>query len=213
MMLNRNSGWKIPAMLVLLSLVLTRCRAFQPEAVVVNKAPETYIIGAPAEDGGGYFHFHVYWYGSDEEGRVERFVWAVTDTTVQDDRTSDDEEDIRIVLKEIFVREGFDVGVASDGTEGLNLIRETGADLVITDIIMPGSDGVETAYDIRMEFPHTKIIVMSGGGNTAPLDYEPTAISTNAYLASAEALGADLTMTKPFDRKELIKVVRELTGQ
>ena len=125
----------------------------------------------------------------------------------------DDEEDIRIVLKEIFVREGFDVGVASDGTEGLNLIRETGADLVITDIIMPGSDGVETAYDIRMEFPHTKIIVMSGGGNTAPLDYEPTAISTNAYLASAEALGADLTMTKPFDRKELIKVVRELTGQ
>jgi len=94
MMLNRNTGWKIPAILVLLSLVLTGCRAFQPEAVVVNKAPETYIIGAPAEDGGGYFHFHVYWYGSDEDGRVERFVWAVTDTTVQDDRTSDDEEDI-----------------------------------------------------------------------------------------------------------------------
>lgn len=125
----------------------------------------------------------------------------------------DDEEDIRIVLKEILAREGFDVAVASDGTEGLNLIRETGADLVITDIIMPGRDGVETAYDIRMEFPHTKIIVMSGGGNTAPLDYEPTAISTSSYLASAEALGADLTMTKPFDRKELIKAVRELTGQ
>lgn len=94
MMLKRNTGWKIPAILVLLSLVLTGCRAFQPEAVVVNKAPETYIIGAPAEDGGGYFHFHVYWYGSDEDGKVERFVWAVTDTTVQDDRTSDDEEDI-----------------------------------------------------------------------------------------------------------------------
>lgn len=125
----------------------------------------------------------------------------------------DDEEDIRIVLKEIFVREGFDVAVASDGAEGLNLIRETGADLVITDIIMPGTDGVETAYDIRMEFPKTKIIVMSGGGNTEPLEYEPTAIATNAYLASAEAVGADLTITKPFNRQELIKAVRELTEQ
>ena len=85
----------------------------------------------------------------------------------------DDEEDIRIVLKEIFAREGFEVEVASNGEEGLNLLREYGADLVITDIIMPGSDGVETAYDIRMEFPGTKIIVMSGGGNIAPLDYEP----------------------------------------
>lgn len=125
----------------------------------------------------------------------------------------DDEEDIRIVLKEIFSREGFDVAVASNGNEGLNLLREQGADLVITDIIMPGSDGVETAYDIRMEFPHTKIIVMSGGGNIAPLDYEPAAISTNAYLASAEAVGADMTITKPFDREELVKAARELTGE
>lgn len=124
----------------------------------------------------------------------------------------DDEEDIRIVLKEIFVRAGFDAAVASDGTEGLHLIRETGADLVITDIIMPGIDGVETAYDIRMEFPHTKIIVMSGGGNTGPLDYEPSAIATTSYLASAEAIGADMTITKPFDRGELIKAAKDLTG-
>lgn len=125
----------------------------------------------------------------------------------------DDEEDIRIVLKEIFMRDGWEVEVASNGDDGLDLIRENGADLVITDIIMPGNDGVETAYHIRMEFPHTKIIVMSGGGNIAPLDYEPAAIKTTAYLASAAALGADLTLTKPFDRDELIKAARELTGQ
>lgn len=124
----------------------------------------------------------------------------------------DDEEDIRIVLKEIFVRAGFDVEVASDGAEGMNLIRETGADLVITDIIMPGVDGVQTAYDIRMEFPNTKIIVMSGGGNAGPIDYEPSAISTTSYLASAEAVGADMTMTKPFDREELVKAAKDLTG-
>ena len=126
----------------------------------------------------------------------------------------DDEEDIRIVLKEIFVREGFDVAVASNGDEGLSLLREQGgADLVITDIIMPGSDGVETAYDIRMEFPKTKIIVMSGGGNIAPLEYEPAAITTSAYLASAAAVGADLTLTKPFDREVLVKAAKELTSK
>ena len=125
----------------------------------------------------------------------------------------DDEEDIRIVLNEIFVRAGFDVSVASNGDDGLNLLREQGADLVITDIIMPGSDGVETAYDIRMEFPKTKIIVMSGGGNIAPQEYEPNAITTSAYLASAAAIGADLTLTKPFDRDELIKAAKELTSK
>ncbi|MDH4054973.1 MAG: response regulator [Gammaproteobacteria bacterium] len=125
----------------------------------------------------------------------------------------DDEEDIRIVLKEIFVRAGFDVAVASDGNEGLNLLRENGADLVITDIIMPGSDGVEIAYEIRCEFPKTKIIVMSGGGNIAPLDYEPAAIATSAYLASAAAVGADMTITKPFDREELLNAARNLTAK
>ncbi len=124
----------------------------------------------------------------------------------------DDEEDIRIVLKEIFVRAGFEVEIAGNGQEGIALLREQGADLVITDIIMPGNDGVETAYDIRMEFPSIKIIVMSGGGNAAALGYEPTAITTSAYLASAEAIGADLTLTKPFDREELIKAATELTS-
>ncbi len=125
----------------------------------------------------------------------------------------DDEEDIRVVLKEIFVRAGFDVAVASDGDEGLTMLRKNAADLVITDIIMPGSDGVEIAYEIRCEFPKTKIIVMSGGGNVAPLDYEPSAIATSAYLASAVAVGADMTITKPFDRKELLNAARELTAK
>ena len=124
----------------------------------------------------------------------------------------DDEEDIRIALKEIFARAGFEVEVASNGNEGMNLLRQHGADLVITDVIMPGSDGVETAHNIRMEFPETKIIVMSGGGNAASLGYEPAAITTTAYLASAAATGADLTLTKPFDRAELIKAAKELTA-
>ncbi len=71
------------------------CRAFEPETVIVNKPPETYIIGAPAEEAGGYYHYHVFWYGTDSDGRVERYVWALTDSTVQDEETLDDEEDSR----------------------------------------------------------------------------------------------------------------------
>ena len=87
---------RLPFTLILLGLVLlTGCRAFQPEAVIVNKAPETYIVGSPVEHAGGYYRFHVFWYGSAQDGRVERFVWALTDTTIQNPDTTDDEEDSR----------------------------------------------------------------------------------------------------------------------
>ncbi len=75
--------------------VLIGCRAFVPEVVIVNKPPETYITGAPAETSGGYYHYHIYWYGTDADGLVERFVWALTDTSVQDIDTDEDEEDQR----------------------------------------------------------------------------------------------------------------------
>ena len=125
----------------------------------------------------------------------------------------DDEKDIRIVLKEIFERADFDVEVAADSNDGMNLLRKGPVDLVVIDVIMPGKDGVTAAKEIRKEFPATKIIVISGGGNVGPGDYEPGAIKTTAYLASAIAAGVDLTLTKPFDRNQLIKAAKELTGQ
>ena len=122
----------------------------------------------------------------------------------------DDEEAMRNVLIEILEREDFDVRVASNGDEGLAALRDESADLVITDIIMPGKNGVETVHDIRTEFPDTRIIVISGGGNVTPMEYEPSAIKTAAYLASASAAGADVTLAKPFERKELMDAVHEL---
>lgn len=80
---------------VLLLTFLFGCRAFEPETVIVNHPPETYVTGAPAEEGGGQFHYHVFWHGTDTDGQVARFVWALTDSTVQDDETDDDEEDVR----------------------------------------------------------------------------------------------------------------------
>jgi len=75
--------------------LLFGCRAFEPEAVIVNRLPETYIIGSPAETSGAYFHFRVFWYGTDSDGYVERYMWALTDTSIQDIETDEDEEDER----------------------------------------------------------------------------------------------------------------------
>lgn len=122
----------------------------------------------------------------------------------------DDEEDVRDVLKEVLERAGFDVEIAANGDDGLELLSDKGADVVITDIIMPGKNGVETVRDIRQNFPNTRVIVISGGGNVTPMDYEPSAIKTSAYLASAAAAGADVTLTKPFDRREILDAVNQL---
>jgi len=122
----------------------------------------------------------------------------------------DDEKDVREVLKEVLERAGFDVEIAANGDDGLELLRSKGADVVITDIIMPGKNGVETVHDIRKHFPKTRVIVISGGGNVAPMEYEPSAIKTSAYLASAAVEGADVTLTKPFDRQEILDAVSQL---
>jgi two-component system cell cycle response regulator CpdR len=125
----------------------------------------------------------------------------------------DDEEDVRIALKQVLERAGYEVSVAATGNEGLDVMKREGADLVITDVIMPGVDGIATAKQIREKYRDTRIIVISGGGRTAPDPYEPDAISTRSYLASASKAGADQTLTKPFDRDELLRVVRDLLDE
>jgi two-component system response regulator RegX3 len=125
----------------------------------------------------------------------------------------DDEEHVRAALKQVLERAGYEVAVAATGNEGLELMRREGADLVITDVIMPGIDGITTARKIREKFRDTRIIVISGGGKAAPEPYEPDAISTRSYLASASSAGADRTLTKPFDRDEILRVVRSLLDE
>lgn len=122
----------------------------------------------------------------------------------------DDEGDIRVVVAEVLKRAGYDVVTASDGGEGLAMLAADGADMVITDIIMPGIDGVAVMNEVRKTHPEMPIIVISGGGNIAPMDYEPAAISTTAYLASAAEAGANITLTKPFGREELLDAVGSL---
>ncbi len=112
----------------------------------------------------------------------------------------DDDLKIRKILRQMLEHAGYEVVEASDGKEGLHLYRERQPDLVITDIVMPKKDGLETITDLRIEFPGSKIIAISGGGR---LDPEP-------YLELAEGFGADRLLTKPFGQEEFIKAVQDL---
>ena len=112
----------------------------------------------------------------------------------------DDEPLVLELIRTMLVMEGYEVFVAPDGKKGLKLFSEHPADLIITDLIMPEMEGIETISTFRRDFPKVKIIAMSGGGRNDP----------NIYLGLAENLGADCTFSKPFDRKAFLEAVKRL---
>ena len=112
----------------------------------------------------------------------------------------DDDETIRTLLRAILEREGYLVLDAPDGNNGLKQFEESPTDLVITDLIMPGKEGIETIRDLRRKFQDVKIIAVSGGGRIGP----------DCYLKMAKGVGALRTLSKPFDRKVLLKAVEEI---
>lgn len=111
----------------------------------------------------------------------------------------DDDEQLRALLHEILERAGFAVVEAANGVEGLQLFRSEPADLVITDLIMPDKEGVETILELRREFPEARIIAISGGGRNGSANYLPI----------AARLGARRTVAKPFSRQEILDAVRD----
>ncbi len=115
----------------------------------------------------------------------------------------EDDPQVRGMLKETLHQEGYDVLEATNGREAVILYRQTPADLVITDIIMPEQDGVETIHALRKEFPNVKIIAISGGSANIRGDY---------LLGTANALGAIKTFKKPVDMNELLATVKEVLG-
>jgi CheY-like chemotaxis protein len=111
----------------------------------------------------------------------------------------DDDEAVRRTTRRILERDGYEVLEASDGEAGLKLLAKSGADLVVTDIFMPGQDGIVTISRMRKEFPGVKVIAVSGGDSTGRLDLR----------REAELLGAAATLRKPFPAADLRRVVRE----
>ena len=112
----------------------------------------------------------------------------------------DDEDQSRDMLCQALTRAGYEVLTARDGSEGIALCRTVRADLIITDILMPGKEGLETIMELRRDFPRIKIIAMSGGGRTGNLN----------FLDIAERLGAQRTLQKPFHLQEVLQCVQAL---
>ena len=74
----------------------------------------------------------------------------------------DDDPVIRLILDRHFTARGFAVSTASDGAEALRLLSRMRHDLVISDLIMPGMDGLELLRAIRQEYPLLRVVMMTG---------------------------------------------------
>ncbi len=114
----------------------------------------------------------------------------------------DDEPSILLMIKKMLERAGHDVEIAINGREGMKLFEKEIPDLLITDIIMPEKEGLETIVELRKSHPALKIIAISGGGR----------VDREGYLPSAKLLGADLVFHKPLVQKEFVEAVSNLLG-
>ena len=113
----------------------------------------------------------------------------------------DDSEVLRETLERALKRRGYTVTTATDGQEALTRLEEAEAvDLVITDILMPGKEGVQTVEELKRRFPDLPVLAMSGGGRSAP----------EGYLALARAAGATETLSKPFSLQDFLAITTRL---
>src|ERR1700731_236020 len=105
----------------------------------------------------------------------------------------DDNELVRQTVQCILEDEGYTVTCAEDGVRGMAAFRDRRPDLVLTDIMMPEKEGLETIMEMRSDWPGRPIIAMSGGGR----------IKNANFLKMARELGPDPTLAKPFAPEEL----------
>ena len=114
----------------------------------------------------------------------------------------DDNEDVRESMRLLLATMGYDAVASADAHEALELHSRQPADVLITDIFMPGIDGLEAIVAFRSRWPGLRIVAISGGGVRAKRD----------YLGVAGEIGADVLMRKPVDPADLLDTLRKLAG-
>jgi DNA-binding response OmpR family regulator len=112
----------------------------------------------------------------------------------------DDDDTLRAMLARALTHFGYLVVQAKDGVEGLHLFGTAGADVVVTDIVMPEKEGLGLLMELRKIQPPVRIIVMSGGGRQ----------TAGEVLNIAKHLGASRVLAKPFPIEELIATIKDL---
>jgi PAS domain S-box-containing protein len=110
---------------------------------------------------------------------------------------ADDEAGVRRFCREVLEDGGHEVIEAADGKQALKQVRAGHVDLVITDLVMPEQEGIETIQTLRREAPGVAIIAISGafGGE---------------FLKTARLLGADAVLNKPVNGELLLAKVSEV---
>jgi DNA-binding response OmpR family regulator len=112
----------------------------------------------------------------------------------------EDDDAMRRLVVRTLVAGGHDVIEAVDGREGMRIFREQAPDIVVSDIVMPHRDGIETIREIHAASPATGIIAMSGAGHGR----------VGLYLTAAEQFGADAVLQKPFRPDQLTAAIDRL---
>jgi DNA-binding response OmpR family regulator len=114
---------------------------------------------------------------------------------------ADDEPNILISLEYLMKREGFEVHLARDGHEALEVLRREHPRLVLLDVMMPGKSGFEVCQELRADdsLQGTLVLMLTAKGR-------------DTDVAKGLAMGADAYMTKPFSTRDLVHKVREMLG-
>ena len=113
---------------------------------------------------------------------------------------ADDEDGFRFLMRQMLTIAGHNVREVADGDAALASLRTFPAEVIITDLFMPGREGIETIMEVRRQYPKIKIIAFSGG---AP----KTGVS---FLTLAQKLGAHKTLIKPFSADEMLAALHHL---
>jgi DNA-binding NtrC family response regulator len=112
----------------------------------------------------------------------------------------DDEAQMRGLLEDLLA-DDYQVLTASNGVEAMQRLEQDGAELIITDLVMPKMNGIDLVMAVHRQYPGLKIIAISGGGGiTGRFDYLPV----------ANLVGAARVIRKPFALAEMRTAVREL---
>jgi CheY-like chemotaxis protein len=114
----------------------------------------------------------------------------------------DDDLAVQDALKAVVESAGYTVVLADNGREGIDLMKDDRADLVITDILMPVKEGIETIKELRSKWPDLPVIAISGGGSRGNLN----------FLDFAQSFGASRVIAKPVEPDVLLKTIAELVG-
>ena len=131
--------------------------------------------------------------------RIEQLAKESTAKIIKHILIIDDDDQLRKMLRNMLENEGYTVSEASSGEEGCIGYFEKPADLIITDLVMPGKSGIETAVAIKEEHPEAKFILMSG------CDW----YGIDVEFEVAESLGA-ITVKKPFKRKSILTAINQI---